>query len=165
MFCLFARICRHQFPKCDLLPLERSVPQLEIQILHFIIIFWTKNIPWNIAWNIPFVVELLKVRFSWSSIQRKECKMNAIYKPLHIVCLQGSLLLILRGGSLPLKYSNFQQFDKKLSQFDKKLRTGLIRLKVTSNPTLPKGQKPKWHLTTNCHTDKNGQINFNISLF
>ena len=47
MFCLFARICRHQFPKCDLLPLERSVPQLEIQILHFIIIFWNENIPWN----------------------------------------------------------------------------------------------------------------------
>ena len=87
MFCLFARICRHQFPKCDLLPLERSVPQLEIQILHFIIIFWTKNIPWNIAWNIPFVVELLKVRFSWSSIQRKECKMNASYKPIHMVCV------------------------------------------------------------------------------
>merc|ERR1711978_97254 len=71
---------------------------------------------------------------------------------------QGSLLLILRGGSLPLKYSNFQQFDKKLSQFDKKLRTGLIRLKVTSNPTLPKGQKPKLHLTTTCQTDKNGKI-------
>ena len=41
----------------------------------------------NIAWNIPFVVELLKVRFSWSSIQRKECKMNASYKPLHMVCV------------------------------------------------------------------------------
>ena len=72
----------------------------------------------------------------------------------NVAMSQGSLLLILRGGSLPLKYSNFQQFDKKLSQFDKKLRTGLIRLKVTSNPTLPKGQKPKLHLTTTCQTDK-----------
>ena len=49
---------------------------------------------------------------------------------------QGSLLLILPVGSLLLKYSNFQQIYRKL-------RTGLIRLKVTSNPTLPKGQKPK----------------------
>ena len=63
---------------------------------------------------------------------------------------QGSLLLILRGGCLPFKNSNFQQIYKKLNQFYKKLRSD----KVGSNPTLPKGQKPKWHLTTNCHTDK-----------
>ena len=68
---------------------------------------------------------------------------------------QGSLLFILRGGCLLLKYSNLQQIYKELSQFyKKKLRTGLIRLKVASDPTLPKGQKPKWHLTTNCQTDK-----------
>ena len=56
---------------------------------------------------------------------------------------QGSLLLILRGGCLLLKYSNFQQIIKNSANFIKKTRTGLIRLKVASNPTLPKGQKPK----------------------
>ena len=44
----------------------------------------------------------------------------------------------------------FSKFIKKLNQFYKKLRSD----KVGSNQTLPKGQKPKWHLTTNCHTDK-----------
>ena len=52
---------------------------------------------------------------------------------------QGSLLLIKRGGCLPFKYSNFQQIYKKLNQFYKKLRSD----KVGSNPTPPKGQKPK----------------------
>ena len=53
---------------------------------------------------------------------------------------QGSLLLIKRGGCLPFKYSNFQQIYKKNSaNFIKKLRSD----KVGSNPTLPKGQKPK----------------------
>ena len=71
--------------------------------------------------------------------------------------IQGSLLLILPVGSLLLEYSNVQQIylKKILGQFDKKkLRTGLIRLKVASYPNLPKGQKPKWHLTNNCQSDK-----------
>ena len=33
---------------------------------------------------------------------------------------QGSLLLILRGGCIPFKNSNFQQIYKKLNQFYKK---------------------------------------------
>ena len=55
-----------------------------------------------------------------------KCYLNLIPPIITYCCLsfqktgQGSLLLILRGGSLPLKYSNFQQFDINLSQFDKK---------------------------------------------
>ena len=62
------------------------------------------------------------------------------------IVVAGPLLLIIPVGSLLFKYSNFQQIYKKNSSNfikKKKLRTGLIRLKVVSNPTLPKGQKPK----------------------
>ena len=79
------------------------------------------------------------------------------YSKWHNVFVQGSQLLHKLEGSLLFKYSNFQQIYKKLSQFYKKLRTGLIRLKVASNPTLPKGQKPKWHLTTKDTINCQGQ--------
>ena len=61
--------------------------------------------------------------------------------------MQGSLLLILLVGSLLLKYSNFQQIDKKLSQFDKKTqdRSDKVESHLKPNPT----QGPKAKMTSN----------------
>ena len=61
---------------------------------------------------------------------------------LSVTLLAGVSISHFASRTLLLKYSNFQQIYKKLSQFYKK-NSGLIRLKVASNPTLPKGQKPK----------------------
>ena len=59
--------------------------------------------------------------------------------------VQGPLLLILSVGSLLLKCSNFQQIHKKLTQFDKKLRSDEVESRLKPNPT----QGPKAKMTSN----------------
>ena len=77
------------------------------------------------------------------------------YSKWHNVFVQGSQLLHKLEGSLLFKYSNFQQIYKKNSaNFIKTQdRSDKVESRLKPNPT----QGPKWHLTTNCQTDKKWQ--------